>query len=355
MKQKIIIAMAGLALLTACTRRQPQRQRAGKIRMEAYVKCTPVKDQGRSDLCWIYAMLATIESERLMMGDSVNLSPAFVARMMMREQATDYYFSRGKHPISLRGMASMTLRYMEKYGMQPYTFEEEKHPADYGTLCRKAMLMGNEAIAHRTGPDNYLARLDNLLDEETNFSPLRFVHMLGAEYTTLQFAQSVCLPGDYLSLTSFTHHPFFRSFELETPDNRLRDAFYNLPLDTLMAHIRQALRTGHPVCWEGDISEPGFRSPVNGCLVTEKEEGHTATQQERQRDFDRLLTTDDHAMEMVGMFRLRGRTYFVFKNSWGKSYGNEGFVYLSENYVRMKTIAVFMSRNAYKGVPLYQP
>ena len=84
MKQKIIIAMAGLALLTACTRRQPQRQRAGKIRMEAYVKCTPVKDQGRSDLCWVYAMLATIESERLMMGDSVNLSPAFVARMMMR-------------------------------------------------------------------------------------------------------------------------------------------------------------------------------------------------------------------------------------------------------------------------------
>lgn len=55
------------------------------------------------------------------------------------------------------------------------------------------------------------------------------------------------------------------------------------------------------------------------------------------------------------MFRLRGRTYFVFKNSWGKNYGNEGFVYLSENYVRMKTIAVFMSRNAYKGVPLNQP
>ena len=89
--------------------------------------------------------------------------------------------------------------------------------------------------------------------------------------------------------------------------------------------------------------------------MTEKEEGHTATQQERQHDFDRLLTTDDHAMEMVGMFRLRGRTYFVFKNSWGKNYGNEGFVYLSENYVRMKTIAVFMSCNAYKGVPLNQP
>ena len=36
-----------------------------------------------------------------------------------------------------------------------------------------------------------------------------------------------------------------------------------MPIDTLMYRIEQSVRAGHPVCWEGDISEDGF-SFANG-------------------------------------------------------------------------------------------
>ena len=39
----------------------------------AMLPTTPVKDQGHNELCWLYAMTATIESEHAAQGDSVNI------------------------------------------------------------------------------------------------------------------------------------------------------------------------------------------------------------------------------------------------------------------------------------------
>ena len=74
-----------LVLACSCSRHTPE---GATFTIETLNKTTPVKDQGRSPLCWLYAMLATIESDRLMMGDSVNLSPHFVARAMLADMAT---------------------------------------------------------------------------------------------------------------------------------------------------------------------------------------------------------------------------------------------------------------------------
>ena len=82
--------------------------------------------------------------------------------------------------------------------------------------------------------------------------------MLGALYTPLEFAHSVCTDDEYIALTSFTHHPYGQRFSLEVPDNYFHNTFLNVPLDAMMNRIVQSLRSGHPVCWEGDISEPGF-------------------------------------------------------------------------------------------------
>ena len=92
----------------------------GSFRNEVVLKTTPVKDQGRSELCWAYAMLSTIETERLEMGDSVNLSPDYLARLWLQEQARACFLTRGRVGVSLRGMAPMALRLMERYGVEPY-------------------------------------------------------------------------------------------------------------------------------------------------------------------------------------------------------------------------------------------
>lgn len=68
---KIILLSAVLFMLLSCSRKSEDKE---VFRVETINKITPVKDQGNSSLCWAYAMLATIESEHLMKGDSVNLS-----------------------------------------------------------------------------------------------------------------------------------------------------------------------------------------------------------------------------------------------------------------------------------------
>lgn len=159
MERKNIITI-GLALLVfaGCGYRQ---QRAGISETgggEDYlpehihlISTTPVKDQGNSELCWAYGMLATIESEHIMKGDSVNLSIAYIARMMLEEQALEYYFAQGKKNISLRGTAPMLIQYIDKYGAQPYdSYEDPKH-VNYKVLCRKVQKLCDGAILKKAG------------------------------------------------------------------------------------------------------------------------------------------------------------------------------------------------------------
>lgn len=354
MYSKIIIPFLVTVSLVSCGRPQPSadlpedgRRLPRKLQAGITVRTTPVKDQGKGTLCWAYAMLATIESEHLMMGDSVNLSTAFVTRQLLREQALRYYFSSGKQPISLRGMGSMLPAYVERYGAEPYDAYQDTPDIDYSVLARKLQVISDGARSRNLPLKSYQQSVENVLDEAMGYMPGVAVHMLGAEYTPAEFGRSVCLPGEYLSLTSFTHHPFNEPFVLETPDNRMQDRYLNLPLDTLMGHIKRALRAGHPVCWEGDISNAGFQRPHEGLVEAVVKGPFPISQRYRQDSFERLLTTDDHAMEMVGMVELRGRRYFICKNSWGKGYGLGGFICLSEDYVRLYTVAVFMSATAY--------
>ena len=117
MKNKIIITILPLCICscqyksshTSCNTPQGSVVQETKL-----ISTTPVKNQGKSPLCWAYAMLATMESEHIMKGDSVNLSVAYIARMMLQEKAVEYYFSKGTEPISMRGMAPMLIHYINK-------------------------------------------------------------------------------------------------------------------------------------------------------------------------------------------------------------------------------------------------
>ncbi|QUB92757.1 cysteine protease [Prevotella denticola] len=328
MKKGIVLCLFPM-LLAGCGRRHEKAYvPAEKFTVDLRLPVTPVKDQGTSPLCWVYAMLATIETEHIMQGDSVNLSPDYVARMYLSEQAERRRLLPGRMvrnepPVSLRGMSTMLIDLIQTYGLQHYDAYHREPDMDYNVLCRE-IDRGGDA--------------DRLLDENIGTLP-RQVFWLGAGYTPMEFAHSVCTDDEYTALTSFTHHPYGQRFPLEVPDNRFHDTFLNVPLDTMMHRIVRSLREGHPVCWEGDASEPGFLSGQGFAVL--QDESRKVTAMCRQKAFEAHQTTDDHCMEIIGLAHdQHGRRFFLCKNSWGTGNRYRGFMFLSEPYVQMKTVAV---------------
>ena len=330
MKKSIFIFLVCLVLVSCGQQRSKVDIPKEKFTIDLRLPTTPVKDQGSSSLCWVYAMLATLETEHIMRGDSVNLSPDYVARMYLSEQANRRRLLPNKvvqreAGITTRGMCTMALDLIQTYGLQHYDAYRHKPDMDYNVLCRK-LDKGNDA--------------EKLLDKYIGPLPNQ-VFMLGALYTPLEFAHSVCTDDEYIALTSFKHHPYGQRFPLEVPDNYFHNTFLNVPLDTMMNRIVQSLRSGHPVCWEGDISEPDFLFGEGYAVL--KNERKKVTAERRQDSFEAHRTTDDHVMEIVGLAHdQHGRRFFLCKNSWGTANRYHGFMFLSENYVRMKTIAVVL-------------
>lgn len=330
MKKTVFLFLSFLVLISCEKQRGKVNVSEEKFTVELRLPTTPVKDQGSSSLCWVYAMLATLETEHIMRGDSVNLSPDYVARMYLSEQANRRRLLPNKvvqkeAGITTRGMCTMALDLIQTYGLQHYDAYRHKPNMDYNVLCRK-LDYGNDT--------------EKLLDRYIGPLPNQ-VFMLGSLYTPLEFAHSVCTDDEYIALTSFTHHPYGQRFPLEVPDNYFHNTFLNVPLDTMMNRIVQSLRAGHPVCWEGDTSEPGFLFGEGYAVL--KNEKKKVTAERRQASFEAHRTTDDHVMEIVGLAHdQHGRRFFLCKNSWGTANRYHGFMFLSENYVRVKTIAVVL-------------
>ncbi len=345
MRRKHIILLLAAGLLAGCAGSSgPTPAKRAGVEVECRVKTTPVKDQGTSSLCWAYAMLATIESEHLMRGDSVNLSPTFVSRRLLEAQARRLYFAGGRGPLRLRGMGMTLVDCLSRFGAAPYDSYPDPSRAQYGVLARKLRLTARHHACGGKGLSAFDDAVRQLLDDALGPGPAAHVYMLGAEYTPLEFAHSVCAPGEYLALASCTHHPFGTWFEMEAPDNWSRDRYLNLPLDSLVAHVDRALRAGHPVCWEGDMSN-GEAAALFARVAG------PVSQARRQRSLESLRTTDDHAVELTAIVSHGGQKYYQYKNSYGPGWGDGGFGYFSESFLRLYTVAVFMTRDAYSAYP----
>lgn len=338
MKQWTISLFVLTFLFSACNKQKVERPTGMVFTDEVRLKTTPVKNQGHTSFCWIYAMLATIETEHIMQGDSINLSVDYVARAFLREQAMEDFIKRREkkgNAITERGMATMTLQLIQTYGLTHYDAFHRRNDTNIDVLSKQLFLAEGKA----TTLSNYIEHADLLLDKAFG-EVVESVFFLGSRYTHLEFAHSVCREDEYEALTSFTHHPYNERFALEVPDNKYHDTYLNVPIDTLYYKVVSALRHGHPVCWEGDISEPGFSFRQGIAILPSS---MAISQANRQEQFESGETTDDHCMTIIGLAHdQQGRRYFLMKNSWGTNNRYGGFMYVSEDYLRMKTIAVIL-------------
>ena len=333
MKKILFCLTMGLLWLSSCTRPVQRKAEKSPFVIDVLLKTTPVKDQGRSTLCWVYAMLATIETNHLMQGDSVNLSPNYIARSLMMDEMRRCYLAHGAAPLRLRGMGPRLLHLLSAYGVVPYDSYSTLKPVNLNVLAHR-LQRATQAVHDFSSLD---AQGNRLLDEALGYLPGATVHMLGADYTPQEFARSVCRDDEYQALTSFTHHPFGQRFALEVPDNVDNDRVLNVPLDAMMQFVVTRLRNGRAVFWEGDVSSPGFDAASGIAKIALR----NVTQQQRQRAFEQRQTTDDHALALIGIAHDRqGQRYFIAKNSWGTANRFHGFLYLSEDYLRMNTVLI---------------
>lgn len=348
---------------------------------------TSIKDQNRSGTCWAYSTLSFLESEILKAtGKTYNLCEMFIANKDYMDRAIVKVRMHGDSQFSQGGSFEDVVTIMKTYGICP----EEAMPAP-GTLTGDSLANFGEFFAVMEPYVDAIAKtnakkiskqwrvgLQGILDAYLGKCPEKFVYE-GKEYTPQTFAQSLGINlDDYVSITSYTHHPFYTQFPLEIQDNWRWALSYNVPMDELMAIINNAVNEGYTVAWGGDVTEDGFtrtglalaydvkkarsmagtdadrwfnlsasekRSKLDSLGVDAPE--IVPTQEMRQEAYDTWETTDDHGMHLYGIAKDKnGREYYMVKNSWGNHGDYNGIWYMSKNYIAYKTMNIMVNKNA---------
>jgi bleomycin hydrolase len=353
---------------------QLQAQEPEPFQFKEYkrVACTPIKSQQQTGTCWSFSAVSFLESELIKAGKGeINLSEMFIVRNMYRDKCENYVRRQGTAQLGEGGLGHDVINAVRKYGLVPehiypgrkdasIPYNHAKLEANLKEKCANLVKLGKEGKL----PKNYLVSIDSLLD--TEFGPVTREFMIqNYPYTPVQYAANLGLNmDDYVSITSFTHHPYWKPFILEVPDNFSNGYFYNLPLDDMMRSLNFAIQQGYSVEWDADVSNNGFAAKYGIATVPEKEwkdkndaqrassfkyyePEKNITAEYRQELFDRQETMDDHLMHIVGILdEGHSGLYYVVKNSWGEISDNKGFVYTSEAYMRQNTISFLVNKNA---------
>ena len=343
---------------------------------------TSVKNQYRSGTCWCFSALSFIESEVLRTtGKELDFSEMFVVGKSYRDRAVKYVRLDGHLNFSAGSSFGDVLHVINDYGIVP---QDAMPGFNYGTDKPEhneldAALKGYvEAIA--TNPNKVLTTawlngFDGIVEAYFGAYPETF-NVDGKEYTPASYRDALGInANDYISLTSYTHHPFYSQFILEIPDNWRWDASYNLPIDELMSVMYNAIENGYTIAWGSDVSEKGFTRSGLATMPAEKKaaaagsdqerwvgksteevkeevkpelpEEIIATQEMRQDGYDRKTTTDDHGMHIYGLAQdQNGTKYFMVKNSWGETGKYKGIWYASDAFVRYKTMNIVVHKDA---------
>lgn len=375
MKLHYIIAGALALAMAIPSQAEPKKKQQEPEKVNPYqftevvrIPVTPVKDQNATGTCWCFASTSFIEAELMRMGKGeYDLSELFTVRHNYYERMDDNYLRRGKGNISEGSIAHMTLNIIDKYGIVPqsaYSGINYDSPLpnhrELGTYLR-AIAEGSVKLKARS--PEYWELQDALFDIYMGKLPETFVYE-GKEYTPITFRDMLGInTDDYIEITSFSHHPFYQEVPLEIPDNWDHALLYNLPLDEMMEVIDNALNNGYTVCWDGDVSEKGYvYSPLGVAILpadatldrqaiaatdTLIAEVENVDQALRQKYYESFTTTDDHLEHLTGIATdPAGTKYYITKNSWGAEGPYEGYHYMSEKYIKGKTVSILVHKDA---------
>lgn len=346
---------------------------------------TSIKDQNRSGTCWCFTGTSFLESEAIRINSIKDttkypdFSEMFTVSKSYQDRADKYIRMDGNMSFSAGSECEDVLHIVKEYGIVPQTVQPG---LNYGTLLPVHGELDATTLAYvqaiNKKPNKTLSTawkkgFTGIINAYLGECPETFQYE-GKTWTPASYRDYYKInPDDYVSLTSFTHHPFYSRFALEVCDNWRADRAYNVPLDELINALFYAIEHGYTATWGGDVSEEGFSRTGYARLIDHKknsshgsdkerwvgkgkdnkEEVNTlpveeeVTQESRQKDFDIKSTTDDHGMHAFGIAKDQyGNKYIMVKNSWGKTGKYKGIWYLSEAYTKAKVLDIIVHKDA---------
>ncbi len=325
---------------------------------------TGVKNQGMSGTCWCFSVVSILESGMINAGvKSPDLSEMFIVRNIYFDKAKNYILRQGFTRFSEGAFTHDVIPAITKYGMVP----EEVYPNSSSGMINhqgfdsKLKKFLDSVIAKTPISPNWQINFNKMLDEKFGQVPSEFTFD-GKTYSPLQYSKEVLKfdPDDYIGLTSFTHHEFYKPFNVEVPDNYSGGLFYNVPINELLEATEYAIMEGFTVGWDADVSNSYFEQDKGWAMVPKDKTDLSGTinpdekeidysQQSRQELFEDLTTQDDHLMHLTGVKKTKdGKKFFFVKNSWGPMGPFKGFINVSETYFGINTITIVMPKAGLK-------
>lgn len=352
----------------------------------AHLDATPVESQGNTGTCWSFSALSYFESELIRKGNKNPelLSEMFIVRKAYESKAEKYIRMDGKINFSEGGAFHDIPYVIRNYGIVPqqiytglnYGSETHNHGEMFAMLDGSLQgLLEHLKKSNASVTTSWMSALNGILDAYFGKDVKEF-ELKGKKYTPVTYAKSIGLNMDeYISLTSFTNHKMYEKCMLAIPDNWAWGESYNVGLTDLFDATEYALKNGYTLAWGADVSEKGFSfknglaivpedpstidvkgkdnknfsdagaDKASNAFVTPQKE-MIITPELRQMGYDNKTTTDDHGMHIVGLYKdQNGTRYFLVKNSWGTGNYPKGFLYVSENYFKYKTINVYVHKD----------
>ena len=378
--KKYLVSLILFAAATLATWAQPRP--AANVKPADYefttIKENPVtsiKNQYRSGTCWCFSALSFLESEVIKnkgLKDPAaypDFSEMYVVRRAYRDRAVKYVRLDGKMNLAAGSDFGDVLEVDKTYGlMYQQDFSGLQYGYDLPVQGELDAVIKGYTDAVVKNPNKKLTPvwakgLDGILNAYMGEIPEDKV--VTPESLGLKME-------DYIGFTSYTHHPFYTSFAIEVEDNWRWSPSWNVPLDEFMAIIDNAVDKGYTIAWGSDVSEPGFTRDGLAILVDTGAKASSGSDQERwvgkadekpaekpaakeievtqelrQQWFDEKTSTDDHGMHLYGIAKdQNGVKYYLIKNSWGETGAYKGVWYMSENFVKGKTLNFVVNKNA---------